>query len=76
MIHPDRSLGQGATAVSGMRVIDEKGLQKIRKNLKAFAKQIANPAIKSNSIEIAKRLAQFELNADAFVNAFSSPVKS
>jgi hypothetical protein len=76
IIHPERTLGQGASVVTGMRVIDQTGLEKIRKNLRSFAKQLANPDVASNASEIAKRLGQFELNADAFVNAFSAVVRS
>lgn len=75
MIHPERKLGQGASSVNGMRVIDVKGLEKLRKNLKAFAQQLTDPDIASSASEVAKRLAQFELNADAFVNAFSGTIK-
>jgi len=75
MIHPERNLGQGASGVNGMRVIDVKGLEKLRKNLKAFAHQLIDPDIACSASEVAKRLAQFELNVDAFVNAFSGAVK-
>ncbi len=75
MIHPERSLGQGASLVEGMRIIDTACLEKLRKNLKAFTAQLAAPDVGSNTTEIAKRLAQFELNDNAFVNAFSNPVK-
>lgn len=76
IVHPERTLGQGASLVNGMRVIDPAGLEKLRKNLRAFAKQLVNPDVVANASEVAKRLAQFELNADAFVNAFSAPVKA
>jgi hypothetical protein len=75
MIHPERTLGQGASEVEGMRIIDPKNLEKLRRNLRDFAKQLTNPDVASSASEIAKRLAQFELNADAFVNAFSAPLK-
>lgn len=75
MIHPERKLGQGASSVNGMRVIDVKGLEKLRKNLKAFALQLTDSDIASSASEVAKRLAQFELNADAFINAFSGTIK-
>lgn len=75
MVHPERKLGQGASSVEGMRVIDPKGLEKLRDNLRAFAKQLTDPDIASSASKVAKRLAQFELNADALVNAFSSKVK-
>lgn len=75
MIHPERKLGRGTSSVSGMRVIDVRGLENLRKNLKVFAQQITDPDIARNTSEVAKRLAQFELNADAFVNAFSGATK-
>lgn len=76
MIHPERVLGQGASLVMGMRVIDLAGLEKLRNNLRAFAKQLVDPDVSANASEVAKRLGQFELNADGFVNAFSVGVKS
>lgn len=76
MIHPERKLGQGASSVNGMRVIDVKGLEKLRKNLRAFAQQLTDPDIASSASGVAKRLAQFELNTDAFANAFSGAIKS
>lgn len=76
IVHPERTLGPGASLVPGMRVIDQAGLEKLRKNLRAFAKQLVNPDVAANASEVAKRLAQFELNADAFVNAFSALVKA
>jgi hypothetical protein len=76
IIHRERTLGQGASLVAGMRVIDPAGLEKLRKNLRAFAKQLADPDVAANASEVAKRLGQFELNADAFVNALSAPVKA
>lgn len=75
MIHPERNLGPGASGVTGMRIIDPRGLEKLRENLRAFAKQLTDPDVASSTSEVAKRLAQFELNADAFVNAFSTTVK-
>lgn len=75
IIHPDRALGQGASMVAGMRVIEEKALEKLRKNLRSFAKQLMNPDVAMNATEVAKRLSQFELSSDAFVNAFSAPAK-
>lgn len=76
MIHPERKLGQAASSVNGMRVIDVKGLEKLRKNLKAFAQQLTDPDIASSAMEVARRLSQFELSADAFINAFSGATKS
>lgn len=72
IIHPERKLGQGATSVPNMRVITSKVLEKLRNNLKAFAKQLTIPDIASSKSEVGKRLTQFELSADAFVNAFTT----
>lgn len=76
MVHPVRKLGQGASSVNGMRIIDKKGLEKLRNNVREFAKQLTDPDVASSASEVAKRLAQFEINADAFVNAFSGVVKA
>jgi len=76
MIHPERTLGPGASDVPHMRVIHPVGLEKLRKNLREFATQLIDPDIASSKTEVAKRLAQFELNADSFVNAFSASIKS
>lgn len=75
IIHPERTLAQGASPVAGMRVIALAGLEKLRRNLRAFAKQLVNLGVAASASEVAKRLEQFELNADAFVNAFSTPPK-
>ena len=76
IIHNDHTLGQGASVVAGMRVIASTHLEKLRNNLRGFAKQLVNPNVARSTSEVAKRLAQFELNADAFVNAFSAPVRA
>lgn len=76
IIHTEHTLGQGASVVPGMRVISAANLKKLRNNLRSFAKQLANPSVAGNGSEVAKRLGQFELNAVAFVNAFSVVPKS
>ena len=76
IIHEDRTLGQGASVVAGMRVVDSTHLKKLHNNLRAFARQLIDPDVASNASEVAKRLAQFEFNAEAFVNVFSVPVKA
>ena len=75
IIHNDRTLGQGASIVEGMRVIASPHLKKLRNNLRGFAKQLVNPDVANHASEVARRLVQFELNADAFVNAFSATVR-
>jgi len=76
IIHPKRTLGQGASLVAGMRVIDPDGMEKLRNNLRKFAQQLVDPDVSGNITKVAARLSQFELNADAFVNAFSVPIKT
>jgi hypothetical protein len=76
IIHPEHSLGSAASLVDGMRVIDVVGLVKVRENLRNFSNQLTDPNVATNSSEVAKRLGQFEFNIDAFVNAFSRPVKA
>jgi len=76
IVHPEHVLGQAASIIPGMRVIDFKGLEKLRNNIRAFAKQLADPDVAASVSEVAKRLSHFELSADAFVGAFSRPVKS
>ena len=76
MIHKERFLGQGASLVTSMRVIDPDGLEKLRRNLRGFSTQLADPDVMANASKIAQRLEQFELNTDAFVNGFSTLVKA
>ena len=76
IIHNHHTLGQGASVVAGMRVIAPTQLDKLRNNLRGFAKQLVDLDVASNATAVAKRLAQFELNADAFVSAFSIPVRA
>ncbi len=75
MIHPERTLGAGASGVEGMRVIDPEALEKLRQNVREFSKQLVDPDVSSSTTEIAKRLEQFELSAGTFVNAFCKPLK-
>ena len=75
IIHPQHVLGQGASPIDGMRVINMIGLEKLRKNLRNFSKQLVDPDVAENISEVAKRLGQFGLNNDAFVDTFSISVK-
>lgn len=43
IVHPLRTLGAGATAVPGMRIVTEEELNKLRKSLEAFAKALSDP---------------------------------
>jgi hypothetical protein len=48
IIHPHRKLGDGATAVFGMRVITEDELNKLRNVLEAFARALSGPDTLNN----------------------------
>ena len=48
IVHPLRTLGDGATAVPGMRVMTEEELNKLRKALEAFAKALSDPDTLNN----------------------------
>ena len=48
IIHPHRKLGDGATAVAGMRVMTEEELKKLRKALEAFTKAVSDPDTLNN----------------------------
>ncbi|WP_084327666.1 DEAD/DEAH box helicase [Salinarimonas rosea] len=75
MIHPDRTLGQGASGIENMRLIGPTHLGKLRKNLQTFATQLVDPDVAANATEVARRLVQFELSADAFISSFSATPK-
>ena len=76
IIHKHSALGQGASAIEGMRVISPEKLGKLRENLRMFSKQLANPDVSKNVSHVGKRLVQFEFSADTFVNGFSIPVRT
>ena len=75
MIHPGRTLGPGASSVPGMRVINAKGLEKLRTNIRSLAQQLTNPDVSSRTTEVAERLTQFKLSAGAFVGEFSTALR-
>lgn len=75
IIHPERTLGAGASEVEEMRVIDPSALEKLRNNIRSFSKQLTNPDVSASASEIARRLAQFDLNAAAVVQAYTKSVK-
>ena len=75
IVHNSSSLSKGANTVMGMRVITSQRLEKLKLNLKNLAKQLSNPDVSANVSEVAKRLNQYSLNANAFVDAYSVAVK-
>jgi hypothetical protein len=52
IVHPLYKLGDGATAVSGMRVITDEELKKLRKALEAFAKSLSDPDTLNNTKKV------------------------
>ena len=75
MVHPSRYVASEASIVEGMRIIREQNLEKLRRGLRNFSRQLANPNVSTVTTEVAKRLAQNEFNEDAFVSAFSVKAK-
>lgn len=76
IIHPQTVLHQSASLVEGMRVMNEEKMEKLRQAIKKFSQMIENPDVVTSAQEVGKRLAQCNLNTDAFVNSFTSKVKS
>lgn len=76
MVHPSQILKSDASLVSGMRIINEKKLNNLRISLKKFSKELENPAVNRNVIEITKRLNQYGLTANEFINRYTVEAKS
>jgi hypothetical protein len=76
MVHPSRLIGEGASPVAGMRVIEADKLERIRTKLRALAGQLANPSIASNAVEVAARLAQNHFHGNGFIDVFTLEAKS
>ena len=75
IVHPSSYVAPEASLIEGMRVIQEQNLEKLRRALRSFSRQLANLNVSAVTTEVAKRLSQNELNEDAFVNAFSVKAK-
>jgi hypothetical protein len=54
IVHPHRKLGDGASAVSQMRVMTEEGLKKLRQALEAFAKGLCDPDTLNNAKKVSE----------------------
>ena len=52
IIHPERTLGLGASVVEGMRVIQQSHLEKLRDRLREFSKQLASPDVSTVTTEV------------------------
>ena len=67
IIHPHRKLGDGATAVSGMRVMTEEELKKLRKALEAFAKALGDPDTLNDVKKVKELVATYGFGAEFLV---------
>ena len=76
MIHPKQFTGPGASAVSQMRVVDVRCLKKLKSNIRQFAQQLTGSGVSENPVEVAKRLEQFRLNANALLSEYSVNVRT
>lgn len=75
LIHPQTVLHKNASLVEDMRVVNEEKMEKLRQAIKKFSQMIENPDVSTSAQEVEKRLVQCNLNADAFVNSFTSKAK-
>jgi Fe2+ transport system protein FeoA len=54
-----------------MRVIDKNALDKLKRKLREFGKQLGDPSVGSNAAEVAQRLEQFGFRSERFVQEFT-----
>lgn len=75
IIHPLRTLGDGASEVDGMRVITEKELNKLRKALTKFAKSLGDPDILNSHKQVNDLLSFHGLNGNEFLTRYTTMLK-
>lgn len=75
IIHPRRTLGDGASEVEGMRIVTEKELTKLRKALTDFAKSLGDPDILNSQKQVNELLAAHGFNGDEFLKRYSCKPK-
>lgn len=75
IVHPLRTLGDGASEVAGMRIVTEKELKKLRKALADFAKSLGDPDILNSQKQINQLVAAHGFNADEFLKRYTITVK-
>jgi len=71
IVHPQRSIGDGATAVSNMRVITEERLKKLRQALAEFAKSLSDPDILNSAKKVNELIAMHGFDAASFLQRYS-----
>ena len=75
IIHPTRKLSHHAEAVEGMRVINKTKLDRLKRDLREFGKQLGDPSVGTNTVEIANRLEQFGFRGERFVETYTTAPK-
>jgi tetratricopeptide (TPR) repeat protein len=73
VIHPLRKLGDGATAVAGMRVMTEEELNKLRKALEACAKALSDPDTLNNIKKVNELVNAHGLGAEFLARYTKAP---
>lgn len=75
IVHPLRALGQGATKVADMRIINATGLAKLKKAFEEFNKSLGDLNVMNDVARIADLLETHSLTASSFVNCYTTTVK-
>lgn len=75
IIHPKRTLGDGASEVEGMRIMTETELKKLRKALAEFAKSLGDPDILNSQKQINELLANHGFNGNEFLKRYTTVIK-
>ncbi len=75
IIHPHRILGEGATAIPGMRVITEEKLKDLRVTLAAFAQSLGDEETLNKVQRVSELIAIQGLNPSEFLKRFTSGIK-
>lgn len=75
LFHPSSQLDRAASRVEGMRVVDDRRLEKLRQNVKSFAKNISDHAISKDVQMTSAKLNDFKLNSTAFIDEYSVNVR-
>lgn len=71
IIHPLRVIGDTATPVSGMRIITEPQLAKLRKAIGAFAKSLCDLDTLNNTAKVKELIDAHGFNSNEFVNRYT-----
>ncbi len=72
IIHPLRTLDDGASEVEGMRIMTERKLKKLCKALDDFAKSLGDPDILNNQKQINELLATHGFNGEELVKRYTT----